>query len=173
MIDVYLLRNQHHEYLDRSGEWVNGSESKSLYRTEFKDEAINQKVKFSVKNAELRIEIATGTVEGKGKVILSDPPPPAPINEETETETTLEAATEETSPLSEMGAEDEPQLALQSDQESLFDAPEAAPAQSDRLQSDTSQNPAILNTTPQNKGSEEQTEEPDLQSEIESQPGAI
>lgn len=65
---VYLLKNQHNHYLDKSGEWVSGEHQKTLYRTAHKDEAINQKVEFSVKNFELRISIFEVSLDDRGNI---------------------------------------------------------------------------------------------------------
>ena len=75
MSTVYLLKNQHDHYLDKAGEWVNGENSKSLYRTAHKDEAINQKLEFSVKNFELRIEVTEVEVSEKGTLKVDIAPP--------------------------------------------------------------------------------------------------
>ncbi len=65
---VYLLQNQHQHFLDKSGEWVTPENTKALYRTEFKDEAINRKVEFSVKNADLRLTVTQATVGNNGQL---------------------------------------------------------------------------------------------------------
>lgn len=70
MSTVYLLQNQDKHFLDRSGAWVASDHMQSLYRTAYKDEAINQKVEFSVKNPHLRITITPATLNEKGKLQL-------------------------------------------------------------------------------------------------------
>lgn len=71
MSEVYLLKNQHDEYLEKSGEWVLDGDSKSLYRTEHKDEAINMKVEFSVKKPDIRITLEKARYDEKGKLVLA------------------------------------------------------------------------------------------------------
>ncbi len=64
---VYLLQNQHEQFLSKSREWVDGKVGAALFRTEFKDEAINQKVEFSVKQAELRITLVEARIGKDGR----------------------------------------------------------------------------------------------------------
>lgn len=71
MAIVYLLQNQDKHFLDRSGEWVTSENNQSLYRTTHKDEAINQKVEFSVKNPHLRIAVTEACLNEKGKLLLA------------------------------------------------------------------------------------------------------
>lgn len=68
---VYLLQNQHSQYLGKSGEWIEGDAGLALYRSAFKDEAINQKVEFSVKSADLRISIVEASLGKNGKPELA------------------------------------------------------------------------------------------------------
>ncbi len=70
MTQVYLLKNQNDEFLDRSGEWVKSGDEKTLFKTIHKDEAINQRVEYTVKNPELRIFIETAAVNDDGKLAL-------------------------------------------------------------------------------------------------------
>lgn len=72
MGEVYILKNQNNEFLDKSGGWATIHETKSFYRTPHKDEALNQKVEFSVKRPELRIAIETAQAEPNGKVTVNE-----------------------------------------------------------------------------------------------------
>lgn len=120
MTEVFLLKNQHGNFLEKSGEWVNPTQSKSLYRTLHKDEAINQKVELAVKNADLRVEITTGQVGPEGKLILQhcDIPLEMPAAD-------IAAAAEEASSLDrEMSQSDSEQTAEQEQAEpDLFSQP--------------------------------------------------
>lgn len=120
MTEVFLLKNQHGNFLEKSGEWVNPTQSKSLYRTLHKDEAINQKVELAVKNADLRVEITTGQVSPEGKLILQhcDIPLEMPAAD-------IAAAAEEASSLDrEMSQSDSEQVAEQEQAEpDLFNQP--------------------------------------------------
>ncbi|WP_086934067.1 hypothetical protein [Agarilytica rhodophyticola] len=92
MNTVYLLKNQHNEYLDKSGEWVVGDNQKSLFRSVYKDEALNQKAEFSVKNFELRITITEAEIDEKGRVILAEHEQQANILAEISENTNVELA---------------------------------------------------------------------------------
>ncbi|MFL0800895.1 MAG: hypothetical protein K6L80_10630 [Agarilytica sp.] len=71
---VYLLQNQHDQYLSKAGEWLEGDAASALYRTEHKDEAINRKVEFTVKNVALRISIVKASLRENGTPELSSIP---------------------------------------------------------------------------------------------------
>ena len=68
MTQFYLLKNQHNQFLDRSGTWVDSQTESSLFKTIHKDEAINQKVELIVKNPELRIFVESAVSEEDGKI---------------------------------------------------------------------------------------------------------
>lgn len=69
---VYLLKNQHNHYLDRAGEWVHPDSGKTLFRTVYKDEAINQKVEHTVKDPELRLMVTEASLGDKGKLHIKE-----------------------------------------------------------------------------------------------------
>ena len=75
MLSVFLLQNQYDQYLGKSGEWLSGADSKTLYRTQHKDEAINQKVEVAVKQADTRAKIVDGIQLLNGQVMLSENEP--------------------------------------------------------------------------------------------------
>lgn len=74
MTELYLLIDQHNQFLDKEGHWIPLPEAKqnptALFRTPLKDEAINQKVEYIVKNPELRIALTTVPTDDKGVPIL-------------------------------------------------------------------------------------------------------
>lgn len=72
MLPVFLLQNQHDQYLGKSGEWLSGADSKTLFRTQHKDEAINQKVEVAVKQADTRVQIMPGFQLLNGQVVLGE-----------------------------------------------------------------------------------------------------
>lgn len=74
MSSIYILQSQDDLFLSKSGEWVSGDDSKILFRTQHKDEAINQKVELTVKQPELRVNISTAQLSDNGKLILSKEP---------------------------------------------------------------------------------------------------
>lgn len=74
MSDVYIIRNQDDLYLSKQGEWVDGSESQSLFRTSHKDEALNVKVELSVRTPQLRLTIVPSALNEKGQLVFQESP---------------------------------------------------------------------------------------------------
>lgn len=74
MTEVYIIRNQHQLYLDKQGTWVDGSDSHQLFRSRFRDEAINTKVELSVRHPELRLTLVPGVLDERGHLSLAPPP---------------------------------------------------------------------------------------------------
>ncbi len=72
MRHVFIIKNQNNEYLDKSGEWVSTDAKKTFYNTAFKDEAINQKVEYTVKQPELRLSIEKVEINEKNNLILAE-----------------------------------------------------------------------------------------------------
>ncbi len=70
MTDVFVLRNQHNEYLNKSLEWISSGDSKTLYRTEHRDEVINQKVELTVKRPDLRIKVVAVELGNNGRILV-------------------------------------------------------------------------------------------------------
>lgn len=54
MNEYFVVKNQHGQYINKQKEWVDGSEPKSLYRSKYKDEALNLVVELSAKDIHLR-----------------------------------------------------------------------------------------------------------------------
>lgn len=102
MLAVFLLQNQYDQYLSKSGEWLDGADSKTLYRTVHKDEAINQKVEVAVKQADTRAKIVNGFQLPNGQVILSENEPlpiaPEPVTDSMEEPSSDSVQNEETVP---------------------------------------------------------------------------
>jgi hypothetical protein len=72
MSEVYIIRNQGHLYLNKQGEWVDGSDSHGLFRTVHKDEALNMKAELSVRDPHVRLTLVTGTLDVKGHLVLNN-----------------------------------------------------------------------------------------------------
>lgn len=66
MTEVYILQNNDRLFLNKHKEWVDSSEAASLYRTTFRDDAINTKVEITVKAPNFRISIISCTLNDKG-----------------------------------------------------------------------------------------------------------
>ena len=65
MSQVYVLTNQHQLFLSKSNEWIDGRENTKLFRTEFKDVAINQMFEANTRNVALRIELLECALDAK------------------------------------------------------------------------------------------------------------
>lgn len=70
MSEVFVLRNQHGEYLNKQREWLAAGDSKTLFRSKERDELINEKVELTVKSPELRIQIITAEQEQNGRITI-------------------------------------------------------------------------------------------------------
>ena len=70
MNQVFVLANQHQQYFGKSKEWLDGSDSRSLYRSEYKDEAINLMVELTVKDPDVRIQIKSLETAANGALVL-------------------------------------------------------------------------------------------------------
>ncbi|WP_444906868.1 hypothetical protein [Microbulbifer sp. SSSA008] len=66
MSHVYVLTNQHQQFLSKSGEWTDGREPNKLFRSEHKDVAINQMFEANTRNVSLRIELLLCELSIKG-----------------------------------------------------------------------------------------------------------
>ncbi len=75
MTEVYLLQNNDGLFLNKHKEWVEGSEANSLYKTAYRDDALNTKVELTVKNPGLRIKTLLCPVNDKGIPCLPEPAP--------------------------------------------------------------------------------------------------
>lgn len=71
MDPLYVIQNQHKLFLDKHGEWVDGSDSQTLYRTAHKDEAINVKVEHAVRSPELRLTLVPVTTNERGRIQIT------------------------------------------------------------------------------------------------------
>lgn len=66
MSHIYVLTNQHQQFLSKSNEWIDGREASRLFRSEYKDVAINQMFEANTRNVSLRIELLQCELNSKG-----------------------------------------------------------------------------------------------------------
>ena len=66
MTTVFLLQNQSKLLLNKQGEWVDGREANSLYRTVHRDEALNHMVEVNARDYTLRIKILECQLNERG-----------------------------------------------------------------------------------------------------------
>ncbi|WP_157533538.1 hypothetical protein [Microbulbifer variabilis] len=72
MSHVYVLANQHQQFLSKSGEWLDGREPNKLFRSEHKDVAINQMFEANTRDVSLRIELLQCELNNKGQPLVPE-----------------------------------------------------------------------------------------------------
>jgi len=63
---VFVIRNQHGLYLTRQNEWVDGHDAGPLFKSAFRDIALNTLIELNAKDIELRGVIMEVDVNDKG-----------------------------------------------------------------------------------------------------------
>ena len=94
---VFILCNQHQQYLNKSREWIAAGDSKTLLRTDFRDEIINEKVELTVKSPNLRIKTVKAQQSTNGRLTINGEPF---LAKGTKADTDDECANDEAEPLS-------------------------------------------------------------------------
>lgn len=82
MSELFILQNQDNLFLNKQKDWVDGRDLNSLFKTTYKDEAINQMVEVSSKDYRQRIKVLQCSANEKGlpnidPEIMPDPLPKA------------------------------------------------------------------------------------------------
>ncbi len=72
MSEVFVLRNQHGEYLNKQREWLACGDSKTLFRSTQRDELLNEKVELTVKSPDLRIKIIEAEQAQSGRITVDE-----------------------------------------------------------------------------------------------------
>lgn len=81
---MFILQNQDGYFLSKSGEWLDGREPVALYRTVYKDEAVNQLFETNSQDYNLRINIISCEANPKKIPIIADELLPPPLVAEPE-----------------------------------------------------------------------------------------
>lgn len=139
-MNVFVIKNQYDAFLDKSGDWVSSELAKTLYRTPNKDEAINQKVEIAVKDPHQRLELISANLDDKGNPMLTGYELKVLETEISETETSSDASE------------------VNSEAETSEEAPEAVSESSPLTQT--------VNEQPENKETETEKEDLDLNSTV-------
>ncbi len=84
MTQVFILQNQEQYFYSKQGEWTDGRDAKILFRTEHKDEAVNQCVEITAKDYTQRVHVIECDLNEKGNPQLAAEqlPPPRPADNE-------------------------------------------------------------------------------------------
>ena len=80
MKQLFVIRNQNQHYLGRHHDWLDGSHRPALFRTPYRDVAVNELFEVNVKDFALRGEIIACEADDKGypAVEVLNPIPDAP-----------------------------------------------------------------------------------------------
>lgn len=80
MSEIFILQNQDKQLLGKQKDWLDGRDPGSLFKTAYKDEAINQMVEISAKDYTQRIKVLSCPVNEKGFPVIAEEllPPPQP-----------------------------------------------------------------------------------------------
>ena len=100
---VFILQNQHGQYLNKEGDWVCGSDATTLFRSPHHDVALNQLVEANAKDYSLRAAVVTCELDSRGRPVLTQQeiaePQQQPVglndDDATHQEATCEAANNE------------------------------------------------------------------------------
>lgn len=79
MTEIFILQNQAKLFLGKQNQWLDGRDLLSLYKTEHKDEAVNQLFEASSKDYTQRIKLICCAVNEKGLPIIDPEIMPEPI----------------------------------------------------------------------------------------------
>ena len=67
---VFILQNQHDQFLDKSLQWVNHCGTKQLFKNSHRDIALNQLLELNAKDIQLRAKLVTCQLDAKGNPVL-------------------------------------------------------------------------------------------------------
>jgi hypothetical protein len=85
MTELFILQNQQQLFLGKHNNWVDGRDPSAVFKTAYKDEAINQMVETSSKDYQQRIRIINCSSNDKGLPVIDPailpPPLPKPVKE--------------------------------------------------------------------------------------------
>lgn len=79
MSELFILQNQQRLFLGKHNQWVDGRDPNALYKTSYKDEAINLMVEVSAKDYTQRIKLVSCQANDKGLPLLDPDSLPEPL----------------------------------------------------------------------------------------------
>jgi hypothetical protein len=71
MDTVFVITNQHGHYWAKAKVWADGSDARSLWRSEYRDDAVNTLVELSTKDFELRGHIFEAQLNPRGEPLVT------------------------------------------------------------------------------------------------------
>ncbi|MFT7560221.1 MAG: hypothetical protein ACI93R_002139 [Flavobacteriales bacterium] len=72
MQTVFLLKNQNNEFLTKSRQWLAAGDCRTLFRSAYPDDVLNEKVELTVKNPSLRIKTIEASLGEKGRLLIDN-----------------------------------------------------------------------------------------------------
>ena len=82
MSQVFILQNQHQQFLSKQSEWVDGRDTATLYKTPHRDEALNQMFEVNAKDYSQRIKLLPCATNNRGlPIIEADQLPPPDLGQ--------------------------------------------------------------------------------------------
>jgi hypothetical protein len=75
MNKVFVIQNQHGQFLSRQKEWLEKTEISQLYKTPHRDLAINELVEITAKDTDARAKVVEAPTSPKGLPLVADLPP--------------------------------------------------------------------------------------------------
>lgn len=79
MTQTFILQNQDKLFFGKNKEWVDGYDANAVFKTLYKDEAINQMVEVSSKDYTQRVKIINCELNEKGLPVIEADIMPAPL----------------------------------------------------------------------------------------------
>ena len=79
MTQTFILQNQQKHFFGKNKEWVDGYDANALFKTIYKDEAINQMVEISSKDYTQRVRVIGCELNEKGLPVIDADIMPAPL----------------------------------------------------------------------------------------------
>ena len=86
---IFILQNQHGQFLSKDNEWVSGSDANTLFRSPHHDVALNHLIEINAKDYSLRAAVVACELDGKGRPVF-----PSAAGDEAETIVAENAAAE-------------------------------------------------------------------------------
>jgi hypothetical protein len=75
MNNVYVIQNQHSQFLSRQKEWLEKTEIQALFKTPHRDLAVNEWVELTAREPEARARVVSVETSSKGLPLVSALPP--------------------------------------------------------------------------------------------------
>ena len=70
LMPLFILQDQYGQFLNKQMEWVDGSDRDQLFRTDKRDEALNQLIEVNAKDIHLRGRIVECDADSKGRPMI-------------------------------------------------------------------------------------------------------